>query len=125
MSAGVHLARLRGRIGFAGRLVDRERIHIGAKAHDLSIVIVMTAANDAYDAGTAETLHDVIAAKFTQLFGHDAGGPVRFVKQFRMGVEVLPQSRDFRLQIDDSIAYRHLTFLFAFGTWRQLLIPEG
>ena len=88
MAASVHLAGDLGGIGYARRLHDRQRIHVGAQANGLARG-GLAAADHADDAGAADAGHDLVATERAQFVGDDAGGAVDFVEQLRVLVEVM------------------------------------
>ena len=67
MAAGVHLARHGRFVRQAGFLLERQRIHVGAKPDDL--VARLAAADDADDAGPADPGNHFIAAEALELVG--------------------------------------------------------
>ena len=72
MAAGMHVARRVGSVGLAGRLGDRQRVHVGAQADGRPVAV--PAADHADDAGAADAGHDLVAAEFPQLLVDEAGG---------------------------------------------------
>ena len=68
MAAGVHLARRLGCIRKTGLLLDRQRIHVGAKPDHLDLAVAgrLAALDDADDAGAAEAGRNLVAAEFPQ-----------------------------------------------------------
>ena len=87
VAAGVHPALgLRG-VGQAGRLVDRQGVHVGAHG-DHPARPGPAALDHPDDAGFANAFNNFIEAKFTELFRHDPRRAVDVVPQFRVGVEV-------------------------------------
>ncbi len=72
MAAGMHMARRLRRIGLAGFLDDRQRVHVGAQPDHRALS--QPAADDRDNARAADTGDDVVATGRTQLFGNKSGG---------------------------------------------------
>ena len=68
MAAGMHLAGRLGGVRQVGRLLDRQRIHVGAKPDHLDVALAgrLAALDDADHAGAAKTGRDLVAAEFPQ-----------------------------------------------------------
>ena len=68
MAAGMHLARRLGGVRQLGRLLDRQRIHVGAQPDHLDIALAgrLAALDDTDDAGAAKTGRNFVAAEFPQ-----------------------------------------------------------
>ena len=62
VTAGVHFARDPGAIGEVGRLLDRQRVHVGAES-DRARASALGAANDADHASAADGGLDLVAAE--------------------------------------------------------------
>ena len=106
MAAGVHLARHGRLVRQAGRLLDRQRVHVGAQADDLAGA-ALAAADDADHAGAADARHHLVAAEALQLVGDAAGGAVDVVEQFGMGMQIVPPCGDLAVQVGDAVDDRH------------------
>src|SRR5439155_5406191 len=89
MAAGVHLAGNGGLVGNVVRLLDRERIHIGAQPdRPTALAASALAANDADHPGAADPGHHLIAAEALELLGYGAGGAMHVVEKLGMRVDV-------------------------------------
>ena len=108
MAAGMHQARgLRG-IGQPGRLLDRQRIHVGAQAEHLDLAAAgLAALDDADDAGLAQPRRDLVTAEFAQPVGHEGRGPMHLVEQLRVRMDIPPPGLDIGLQIGDAVDDGH------------------
>ena len=109
MAAGVHLAGGLGGIGQIGRLLDRQRIHVGAQPDHLQFALAggLLALDDADDAGKAETCRHLVAAEFPQAVRHECCGAVYIVKQFGMFMDIAAPGLDVGLKIGDAIDDGH------------------
>src|SRR5579871_4552042 len=92
MAAGVHDARVRTGVGRAGRLGDRQRVHIRAQADRAQAV---AAADLADDAVAAQPPRDLIAPAFEET-RHQIARAALLEGQFRMAMNVAA-NRDERL----------------------------
>ena len=105
MAAGVHLAGHGGLVRQPGRLLDRQRVHVGAHADHLAARLV--AADDADDAGAADARHDLVAAERLELLGDARRRAVDVVLQLRMGMDVVAPFGDFAVQVGDTVDDGH------------------
>ena len=105
MAAGVHLPRHGRFVGEVGRLFDRQRVHVGAQANHLAAGLA--AADDANNAGSAYPGDHFVAAEGFELVGNGSRRAVHVVKQFRVGVDIPPPSRDLGVQVGDAVDDRH------------------
>jgi hypothetical protein len=109
VAAGVHQAlRLRG-VGKICLLLDRKRIHIGAKSDHLDLAIAgrLLTLDDADHAGLPETGRDLVAAKLPQAVGDESRGAVNVIEQLRLLMDVAAPSLDVGLQIGDAVDDGH------------------
>jgi hypothetical protein len=106
MAAGVHLAGNRRLVRQVGRLLDRQRVHVGAHADDF-LGVALAAPDDADHAGAADPRHDLVAAEFAQLLGHGSGGARNVVQELRMRVQVVPPFGDVAGEVGDAVDDRH------------------
>ena len=97
VAAGVHLARHRRFVRQVVRLLDRQRVHVGAQADDL-VGLALAAVDDADHAGAAEPRHHLVAAEGLELVGHARRRALHVVEQFRMGMQIVPPFGDLGLQ---------------------------
>ncbi len=93
MTAGVHLARRFGFVGDAGRLDDRQRVHVGAQADGAARALAALDHTD--DPGAPKSRHHLVAAEFLQLLFHDASGAEDIEHEFGVTVQILPPDRNF------------------------------
>ena len=107
VAAGVHLAGHRRLVRQAGRLLDRQRIHVGAQPDHLARSAALAAADDADDAGAADAGHHLVAAETLELFRHRRRRAVHVVLQFRMRMHVAAPGGDLVVQVGDAIDDRH------------------
>ena len=94
MAAGMHAAGVLAGVRQAGRLQDRQRVHIGAQSDRGLAVAVAQHANDAGLADAAMHLD----APFLQLARDEIRGAVFLQPEFGMGVDVSANSRQLRLE---------------------------
>ena len=81
MTAGMHQARRLGGMGQIGRLLDRQRVHVGAKPDHLDLALAgLPALDDADDAGLAKAGGDLVAAEFAQAVRHECCSAVNLVQ---------------------------------------------
>ncbi len=112
MAAGVHLARHRRLVRQVGRLLDRQRVHVGAQA-DRLVRRALAAADDADHAGAAEPVTTSSQPKSFSFSATVARGAVDVVEQLGMGVQIVPPFGDFVAQVGDAVDDRHWS-----GSWR-------
>ena len=101
MAAGVHLAGNAGAIGQVGRFLDRQRVHVGAKA-DGALALALAPLDDADDAGLADRGPDLVAAELAQTFGDEIGSARQVVEKLGIGVQIAPPS----LRVGDQLLNR-------------------
>ena len=109
MTAGVHHARRLGGVGKIGVLLDRQRIHIGAKPDHLDVAIAgrLAALDDADDAGAAKAGGNLVATEFPQTLRHECCGAMHVVQQFGMLMDIPAPGLDIGLQIGDTVDDGH------------------
>src|SRR6266511_3949502 len=105
MPPGMHLSRHRRFVRHVASLLDRQRIHIGAYSDDSAISLA--AANDADHAGASDSGHHLVAAEALELLGDGGGGAVHVVKEFGMGVDVMPPGGDLAVHGGNAVDDRH------------------
>ena len=113
VAAGVHLAGHRRFVRQAGLLLERQRIHVGAQPHHLAAGLApgLAAADDADDAGAADTRHHLVAAEAFELVGNGSRRAVHVILQLRVHVHVAAPGGDLVVQVGDAIDDRHGFFL--------------
>ena len=116
MAAGVHLARGLGGIRQIGRLLDRQRIHVGAQPDHLDVALAggLRALDDADDAGPAEAGRDLVAAEFPQPVRHECRSAVDVVQQFGMLMDIAAPGLNIGLKIGDAVDDGHGDSWFRF-----------
>ena len=107
MPTGMHRALVFRRILKPSRLMDRQRIHIGAQAHDLAAV--GPSFDDPDDSGAANAFDHLITAKGAQFFGDKGRGAVGFKQDFRMRMNVASPFGDIRVQLGKTVLYWHIS----------------
>jgi hypothetical protein len=109
MAARMHLARRFGGVRQAGRLLDRQRIHVGAKSDhpDIAVARRPSSFDHADNTGAAKTRGDLVTAEFAKPFGDECRGALHIVEQFGMLVDVPAPGLDIGLQISDAIDDGH------------------
>ena len=108
MAAGVHLALRLGGVGQIGCLLDRQRVHVGAKPDHLDFALAgLLALDDADDAGAAEAGRDLVAAELAQAIRHECCGAVHVVEQFGVFMDIAAPGLDIGLQIGDAVDDGH------------------
>jgi hypothetical protein len=75
----------------------------------VAIAAALAAADQPDHAGAADAGDDLVTAERLELLGHRRRRAVHVVKKLRMGVQVMPPSRDLTMQIGDAIDDWHLT----------------
>ena len=95
MAAGVHQARGLGGVGQIGCLLDRQRVHVGAKPDHLDFALAgLLALDDADDTGIAEAGGDLVAAELAQAVSHECCGAVHIIQQFRVFMDIAAPGLD-------------------------------
>src|SRR3977135_1705347 len=90
------------------RLLQRQRVHVGAQADHLAVAGArLLAADHAHHPGAADAGHDLVAAEGRELLGHRRGGALDVILQLRMGMDVAPPRRDLGMKIGQTIEDRH------------------
>ena len=107
MAAGVHLAGHGRLVGKVVRLLDRQRVHVGAQPDHLAGAARPVALDDADHAGAADPGHHLVAAERLELLGDRRRGAVHVVEQLRMGMDVVPPGGDLAMQVGYAIDDRH------------------
>ncbi len=109
MAAGMHLARRLGGIRQPGRLLDRQRIHVGAKPDhpDIAVAGRLASLDDADDAGAAKPGGHLVAAEFPKPLRHECRGAVNVVQQFGMFMDIPAPGLNIGLEIGDAIDDGH------------------
>ena len=107
MAAGMHLSGHRRLVRQTGRLLDRQRVHVGAHADGLAAAGRLLALDDADNAGAPDPRHHLVAAEGFQLFGDARGRPVHVILQLRMHMQVAPPLGDLGVELGDAIDDRH------------------
>ena len=112
MAAGVHQALRFGSVGQIGRLLDRQRVHVGPQPDDLDVALAggLVALDDADHAGAAETGRHLVAAEFPQPVRHQCRSTVDVVQQFGMFMDIPAPGLDVGLQIGDAVDDGHGDF---------------
>ena len=104
MAAGVHLAGHARSIGPIGRLVDRQRVHVGAQADQIAAA---TGPQHPDHAGLGQPRVHLVEAKAAQLVS-DEGGRSHFLEtEFGMRVQIPTPSRHLALKVADPVDDRH------------------
>ena len=105
----MHLAWYLRCVRQVGRLLDRQRIHIGAKSDPLDIPLAgrLAAPDDTNDAGAAQTRRDLVTAEFPKPLRHECRSAVNVVQQFRVFMDVPAPGLNIGLQIGDAIDDGH------------------
>ena len=106
VAAGVHPAGNVRLVGRAGRLRDRQRVHVGAKADDAA-ACVRLAPDDPDDAGAPDPGFDRVAAERPQFVGHDARGAVDVEEKLGMRMEIAPPGGDLVGEVGDAVDDGH------------------
>ena len=107
VTAGMHLARHGGTVGNVVRLLDRQRVHVGAQPDHPSDARPSAAADHADHAGAADPGHHLVAAEALELVGHHRRGAVHVVEKLRMGVDVAPPGGDLAVEVGNAVDDRH------------------
>ncbi len=104
MAAGVHLAGNGRLVGQPGLLFERQRVHVGAQPNDLArLAPRMTPTTPVWPMpGTTSSQPKLLSFSATR-----ARRPVHVVAQFRVGMDVLPPSGDFGMQVGNAIDDGH------------------
>ena len=92
MPAGMHVARHRARIGLAGPLVDRQRIHVGAQTNGPARP---TPPDHADNTGLADPGDDLVHPERSQQLFDLPRRAVNLVAELRVKVEIAAPSGDF------------------------------
>jgi hypothetical protein len=103
----MHFARYGRSIWEIGRLLDRQRIHVGAQSDDPAAVVRLAATDHPNYAGAADAGHHLIAAEAFQLLGDGRRGAMHVIKELRMGVDVVPPGGDLAMQVGNAVDDRH------------------
>ena len=104
MAAGVHLAGLGRGVGKPGRLLDRQRVHVGAKP-DAAIVAALPFEHADHPGPADAAMHR--DAPGGELFGDDRGGALLLEADLRMGVEVVPPGDEVVGEAGDAVEDGH------------------
>ena len=108
MATGMHQARRLGGMGQIGRLLDRQRVHIGAKPDHPDLALAgLLAFDHADDAGLAKPGSDLVAAEFAQAIGDKCRSAVDVVEQFRIFMDIAAPGLNIGLQIGDAVDDGH------------------
>ena len=109
MTAGVHFAGGFGGVRQSGRLLDRKRVHVGAKPDHLDIAVAggLASLDDADHAGPAKPGYDLVAAEFPEPLGHESRGAALLIAEFRMFMDIAAPSLDFGLQVGRAVDDGH------------------
>src|SRR3954471_4840868 len=107
VAAGMHLAGHRRSIWEIVRLLDRQCIHVGAQSDDPAAIVPLAAADHPHHAGTPDAGHHLVAAEALELLGDRSRGAMYVIKQFGMGVDVVPPSGDLAMQVGNAVDDRH------------------
>ena len=105
MPAGVHVSGHGGFIGELVRLLDRQRVHVGAEPDALARAFL--AADHPDHAGLADARRDLVATERLEPLSDEPGGAVDVVAQLRMRMQVAPPRGDLGMQVGDAIHDRH------------------
>ncbi len=106
VAAGMHEAgRLRG-VREAGRLHDRQRIHVGADADDAAARIAPPP-DEADHPGAADPLRHLVAAEFAQPGRNDRRRAAGVVQKLWMLMEIAAPCGDLVVHLGNSILDRH------------------
>ena len=109
VAACMHFARRPGSVRQAGRFLDRQRIHVGAKADhpDIAVTGRFASLDHTDNTGAAKTRGYFVTAKLPKPFGDECRGAVHVVEQFGMFVDIPAPGLDVGLQISDAINDGH------------------
>jgi len=94
MAARMHRARRLGGIVQPRRLVNGQRVHIGAQPDGFAGTVGL-ALDHTDDAGASDARDDLVAAKLCQLLCHQRRGPVGFKQDLRVLMNIAPPFGDF------------------------------
>ena len=94
MAAGVHLARHRRLVGQAGRLLDRQRVHVGAQADRLSADLPLRPRMTPTTPVRPMPVTTSSQPKALSFSATLAGGALHVVEQFGMGMQIVPPGGD-------------------------------
>ena len=103
VAAGVHLARRASRVGKPGLLLDRQRVHVGAKPDAAMLPLPFEHADHPGPADAA--MHR--DAPGGELLGDDRGGALLLEADLRMGVEVVPPGDEVVGEAGDAVEDGH------------------
>jgi hypothetical protein len=106
MPAGMHLSRDARSPWQSGLLRYRQGIHIGAQADCIARSSTI-AVDDANDARTPDSFHDLVAAERTKEVGNFRSRILDIIEQFRLCMEIPPPCRDVFLKFGHSVDDRH------------------
>ena len=106
VAAGMHAAGNGRAIGQVGRLLDRQRVHVGAQA-DRASACALAALDDADDAALADAGANLVAAEFAQPLGDEGRGLVDVVEKLGMGVEMAAPALGVGNELGDGGVYGH------------------
>ncbi len=106
VAAGVHAAGNGRAIGQVGRLLDRQRVHVGAQA-DRAPACAPAALDDADDAAATDAGANFVAAEFAQPLGDEGGGLIEVVEKLGMGVEMAAPALRVGNELGDGGVYGH------------------
>ena len=123
MPAGMHGSGVYAGVREAGRLVDRQGVHVGAKADGLGSVADPQLR---HHAGAAQAALDAVTPG-REALGHQIGGAVFLERQFWMLMNVMPHGDEFvaplAAQMKDVLWHDCLPFIGVVGHPRKSTIP--
>ena len=106
VAAGVHAAGNGRAIGQVGRLLDRQRVHVGAQA-DRASACALAALDDADDSAATDAGANFVAAEFAQPLGDEGRGLIEVVEKLGMGVEMAAPALRVGNELGDGGVYGH------------------
>src|SRR5262245_3832343 len=106
MAAGMHLSGYRRLVGEIAGLLYGKGIHVCPKPNCLSLG-TFASVDDPYDAGSADTRHNLVAAKRFQFLSDRAGRALDIEHQLRVCVQIASPSGDLGVQISDAVNNGH------------------
>jgi hypothetical protein len=87
-------------------LLDWKGVHVCPKPDCLSLG-TFASVNDPYDAGPADTRHNLVAAKRLQFLGDGARGALDIEHQLGVCMQIASPSGDLGVQISDAVNNGH------------------
>jgi hypothetical protein len=95
-------------MGQIGRLLDRQRVHVGAKPDHVDLALAgLLALDDADDAGLPEAGGDLVAAELAQTIRDKCRSAMDVVEQFGIFMDIAAPGLNIGLQIGDAVNDGH------------------